>query len=375
MATLSTILRWGPKSALLCYASLAYSAQPVTDLLKSADLVVIGAPISFAARTGSLLIDLSIIQWLSPPPSGAPASLQVLWTAPTSKGQPLAPTGAPRTITGIWFLKSHGDNTYTVLKVRTGKAPLTTFTAADRGTCPGTLTYPPDAPLTDKIALELACAATKESGPPGSSAESMVDGTYGLGTSPRVHDAFLYLAQLPGSRQKAVGIACLIAAQDPVGPALLEQHVQELTDYDLQTIVASRILSWRNTDPAAIRSLGRVATGSQATGGLLFYASVALSEIHTADTLPYFRLLLDNPDRSIRIRAIGAFGRFVMGSPVHTPENSLTMEFMKSSPTPYANEPLWRQFPSISPNPSDAELQAVGAFLKKWLNSHPELPQ
>jgi hypothetical protein len=248
------------------------------------------------------------------------------------------------------------------------------FAAADRGSCPGTLAYPSEAPVTDKIALELACAATKESQAPGSSSGSMVGATFGLGSSARVHDSFMYLAQLPGSRQKAIGIACLIANKDPAGLALLEQHVQELTEYDLHVIVAPWILGWRNTDPSAIKSLGRIATGPRATGGLLKYACVALAEIHTVDTIPYLRLLLDSPDRNARIDAIGSLIAFVTGLPVHTPENSLTMEFMKPSPTPYSSDPSWREF-AMRSDSSDAELQAAVAFWKKWLSAHPELPQ
>ena len=363
-------LRRGIKALLFFYASLAYSAQ-ITDLLKSSDVVVIGAPTSFTNRADGTLINLSIIQWLSPASSGTPASVQVLATLLPSEQHSVIPAAPEKSVPGIWFLKSQSDGTYTPQSVN---RVLNFFIAADRGACPGSLTYPPDAPLTDKIALELACAASKESGPPGAFSGSMVAATYGLGISQRVHDAFMYLAQLPGSRQKAIGIACLIGAKDLMGLALLEQHVQELTDYELQVIVGTTILSWRNTDPIAIGSLGRIVTGSRGTGAFLKYAGVALREIHTADTLPYLRLLLDNPDRNARKDAIGGFVSFIMGYPVHTPENHLTMEFMKASPTPYSTDTAWRQF-AISADPSDAQLQAAVTFWKQWLNSHPELPQ
>ena len=363
---------------LLCCASLAYSAQSAKNVLMISDTVVIASRTSYTNRGDGTLVNLSILQWLSTRPSGAPAFLQALEAVPSLSQQQLAPSPPAKPKPAIWFLKSQNDGTYSVVPVRPGKSILWAFPAADRGTCPGALTYPPDAPLTDKIAMELACLAAQDiSVPPMAplAAESMVDGTHGLGTSPRVRDAFLYLAQSPSSRQKAIGIACLIADQDPVGLTLLEQHIQEIAEADLQHIVARTLSPWQNTDPAAIKSLGRIATGPHGTGALLFYASLALSAIHTADTLPYFRLLLDNQDRSIRQRAVGAFGQFVMGAPVHTRENSLTMEFMKSYPTPYASEPLWQQFPHTEPNPTDAELQAVAAFLKKWLSAHPELPQ
>jgi hypothetical protein len=100
-----------------------------------------------------------------------------------------------------------------------------------------------------------------------------------------------------------------------------------------------------------------------------------LEEIHTSDTLPYLAKLLDVADRPTQIRANAGFGAFVSGLPIHTQANSLTMEFMKSSPTPYSNDSSWKTFALQSQNPSDAEVLAAAAGWKSWLQAHPELPQ
>jgi hypothetical protein len=368
------IARWAMRVTLFSCASLAYTANAVIDLLKSSDVAVIGVPVAFTDRSDGTIINLSIVQWLSPAPSGAAPSAQVLWTAPAAQRQAVTAAGPSKSSAGIWFLNSQGDGTYKLTPVISGKVPLNFYPAADRGSCPGALAYTSEATITDKIALELACAASKESGSPSSFSGSMVEGTYGLGTSARVHDAFMYLAQLSGSRQKAIGYACLIANKDPAGLALLAQHIQELTDYDLQVVVARTILSWHDPDPAATRSIGRIATSPRATGTLLRCACLALREIHTVETLPFLRLLLDSPDRNARLDAIASLIAFVTGLPVHTPENSVTMEFMKPSPTPYSNDSSWRKFP-ITSDSSDAELQVAVAFWKQWLSAHPELTQ
>jgi hypothetical protein len=86
------------------------------------------------------------------------------------------------------------------------------------------------------------------------------------------------------------------------------------------------------------------------------------------------RQLLDNPDRSARIAAIGGFVAFVVGYPAHTPDNSRTLEFMKPSHTLYSDDPTWRQF-LLPHDPTDGEVQTAASFWKQWLTSHPELPQ
>ena len=373
MAELSVVLRRGWMSLPLLAASVAYPAQRVTDLVNNSDAVVIAAG-SFTSRSDGTLVSLSVTEWLSTTPPGASGSLQALEPY-SSFGPPHAGAVFPaRSALGIWFLASRGDGTYNVVPVRVGKVPRAFFMAADRGSCPGDLAYTADTSLTDKIALELACAATKDFGPADFSAESMVGGTFGLGSSQRVHEAFVYLAQLPGSRQRAIGIACLIDAKDALGLELLSQHIGDLDGHDLQTIAGPTVLGWRGTDSGAIASLGRIATSPRATGALLKYACIALDEIHSAETLPYLRLLLDNPDRGARVDAIRGFVEFINGYPVHTPENSLTMEFMTPSPTPYSSDATWKQY-GATPDASDAQLQAAVTFWKGWLSSHPELPQ
>lgn len=195
-----------------------------------------------------------------------------------------------------------------------------------------------------------------------------------LGKSDAVHAAFEYLAQLPGSRQKSVGIACLLAAGDPSGMPLLEQSLPSINDEDLARIVGGPVQSWRNSDQAAVRSLGRIATGLRAQGGFLSYLANALAEVHTADTLPYLALLLDSPDPRVRIKANGGFSAFVGGLPIPTKDNFANGQFMVPSPTPYSSDPSWKAF-AIPNNPSTSQLNAASVGWKNWLDSHPELPQ
>jgi hypothetical protein len=351
---------------MLCGCLLSDGAT-ITQLLDASDAVVIASPGGFIAQTNSTLFNLSVISWLSPMPAGAPQSLPVVWVAPQMIRQSVDVTGP-----GIWFLKSRGDGRYNPVPGRKAvQFRDLYYDAAARGTCPASLAYTAAGQPSDKIALELACAAALEN-TDYRHATNMASAFRLVASSPAVHNACTYLAQLPRPRQRSIGIACLIAGGETSSMQLLEGNLQQLGDEDLSRVVM--LGGWRNPDPAAVQSLGRIATGPRAGGMFQFSAATALQEIHTAETLPYLAKLLDSSDRQVRLRAFIGFGAFVTGLPIHTEANHLNLDYTKPSPTPYSSDPSWKTC-AIRWDSSDADLNAAAACWKAWLRVHPELPQ
>ena len=74
-------------------------------------------------------------------------------------------------------------------------------------------------------------------------------------------------------------------------------------------LLSRAICARRDTDPAAVQNLGKIATGPNPD--LRGCAAQALKDIHTRDTLPYLTQLLDSDDKEVRAAAMGGLSRFV----------------------------------------------------------------
>jgi hypothetical protein len=224
-------------AAVLLCASACSSKADVTDLLRLSDTVVIATATAITAQANATLITLSVLSWLSLPPAGSPASVSVVW-----KAQPVLPaqgTASATAVPGIWYLTDQGNGTYAP-QAATNVHSVTGLyqRVAARGTCPSALSYVTSVQLAEKIALELACAAALDLDNADYQVARNLVGAFGLASSQVVRNAFLYLAQLPGSRQKGTGIACLIAVGDASALPLLEQNLPHFSDQDLTRIVA-----------------------------------------------------------------------------------------------------------------------------------------
>jgi hypothetical protein len=351
------------------------SAITITDLLKGSDTVVVGTPTSFSDHDDGTLINISIMSWLSSPPPGATATIDVLWTARADIRQTWAKVRAA-TGPGIWFLKNI-NGVYSPVVVRaTGNRPPgfpdLYFEAAPSGQCAGSFAYAYDAAVAEKIALKMACAASieKTNEQPG----SMVEATRGLGTSPRVHDALTFLSEMPFSRPKAIGIAGLLNANDPAGITALSNHVTEINQADLDRVVAGVLYAyWRNPASTAVTGLGQAATAPSASGMFLKSAATALAAIHTRDTVPYLAQLLDSNNSDIQIEAILGLVQFVNGYPVRTRENVINGAAIMPSATPYSSDASWKQY-AVGRNASTSDVHQAALFWKGWLRTHQLIP-
>ena len=76
--------------------------------------------------------------------------------------------------------------------------------------------------------------------------------------------------------------------------------------------------SFRATDSVSVNSLGQSATDSTKPLAFREAAAHALAAIHTATALPFLAALLDDPERSLRVEAVGGLGAFANGLSVQT---------------------------------------------------------
>jgi hypothetical protein len=197
----------------------------------------------------------------------------------------------------------------------------------------------------------------------------MVGATEKLGRVPRVHDACAYLAQMHGSRQKAIGLACLIRAGDPAGISGLENNLPALAEADLIANLPGVLFGWTGSDPATVASQGRIATSPAAPPQLVWGANKALSYIHTVDALPYLVELVDNEDREIRIDAVYGLWAFANGVPILDTTRSDYPAYLSPRPTRWSDT----MGVALRADASDADIDECVAFWKDWWRTNQKL--
>lgn len=285
---------WIPRFFLLTLTCLAIpqgraAGVGVDSLLSQSDAVVVAAPTSLTVSNDGIVIRLAVTSWLAGESLSPAGPIDLFWNAPNDQARqgfwlPAMPEA------GIWFLKDLHNGSYSPIILSSSNAPVSLrdlyLQAGDPGNCASMFAYSPSDQPVDKIAMVSACAASSEV-----KSNGMYGGALryscGPGDSNRVRTAAAYLAQMPASRQKAIGIGCLLGMKDSSGMALLDQNLQELDQQDMARLIANPVLGWTETDPAGINSLGRVAVNPRTSGTLLKFAAYALASIHTLDTLPW----------------------------------------------------------------------------------------
>jgi len=367
---------WPAVVQMLLIVPYSMSAGTISELLDLSDAVVIAVPFKVSPRSDSALIDLSVKDWISGKPSRAPVAIVASWAGGrVSFGNGLH-SFELKPVAGIWFLKSQPDGTYRVNSVRGPKTQPEVslyLETADPAACKGPLAPGTASTPYERLVLELACEA--QFNKPGQRPNLLEFGDAlklgrGARTSTRLRAAFQYLAALPESKHKAVGISALLIYEDPLALTLLEHELPNLTDGDLRMMAVG---AWRTPDPDAIHRLGKMAVGPRGAPDLQYGIAVAFAAMHTTVTLPYLARLLDSPDARVKKQALLGFVSFIHGRPISTPESIRSGEFMKQSKTPYSNDETWKAY--AFRNPTEAQLNAECTYWKNWLLAHPELPQ
>jgi hypothetical protein len=359
------LIRAIPRVAAILAVAGSCSAADIARLLKEADAVVVATPTAFDDRSDAATIALSVSSWLS---AGSGNAVKVAWDAPPEMGRSSRVAG--RFVPGIWFLKRLPDGRYEPIALGSAGFDELYFPVPQAGNRAAAFAYGPDTPVAERIALDLAAAAATERSEdrPG----LMVGATAHLARLPRVHDACAYLAQMPGSRQKAIGLACLINAGDPAGIAGLENNLAGMDERDLVAILPGVLFGWTGSDPAAVTSLGRIATSPATPYRIAWGAGKALSYVHTVEALPYLAELLYSEDREMQIDGVFGLWAFANGMPVVGGAGSDDPAYWKPSPTRWGEATIRFDVGVASP---DADIEKCVAFWKDWRQANQKVVQ
>lgn len=170
---------------------------------------------------------------------------------------------------------------------------------------------------------------------------------------------------------RSTGLGYLISAGSPRALAQVAAEIRSLAASPSDGIVGP-LGRFASTDPEAIRSLGRIATSSDAPATWQTAATDSLADLHTRETLPFLALLLDHPDRVIVSRAVAGFSAFVTGMRSERlpgssgPTLSEVLRARDQGTLPSGVDPSTRAFLHFGPFRDDAEAQAHVRFWRAW---------
>jgi len=312
------------------------------------------------------------------------------------RGYFLAPTptaaDAPP-VYGIWFLKK-AEGRYAIIPRRPGSGDLPEAVVAIPDEAPPGSTDR-DAALTvgNQLVAALRWLAARHGGELKPTVTAQRDGdrwvpsvclglfasqAYGLAEDleslPDTTKRGLYrnLAREASPHLRAIGIAGLIAANDPEGPKLASAELSELAvSANVQPIIQNLNFYHNPEDGEAVRAIAALATADLHLPFLEESASYALRALHTRETMPVLVSLLDSTESSVRGNALAGICLFVRSAPVATPDAVKTMSWMSSGPsTPFRTAETDR-FCWLGGAPEEAmRLNGHVAFWKSWWAEH-----
>ncbi len=338
-------------------ASSAVCAASVSNLLQQADAVVIGTQ-SAAVQMGRVVgFQLSVERVFKG--TLAPASVvAVAWDSGTD--QKLWST--PPALRGLWFLKAGPQGWKPIeLRFNPSHSPADLVFATSAGPLPPALAYSDETPVAEKLILEIGAGAQADP-------TVILDASWDV-NSANILNLFRYLSQANSPPLRQVGMAGLIARGDVGGLLQLEREYGSLDGGAASGTAISDVgVKFRNTDPAAVAVLGRLAT-TDATPRLKRYAAMALQAMHTNASLPYLAALLDSPDPGLQQYAVQGLGFFANGVGVQTPATMPGLDHLNHrQPTPYRT----KETEAYLGFDRKRAAEFVN-FWRTWWNAHPEL--
>jgi hypothetical protein len=172
---------------------------------------------------------------------------------------------------------------------------------------------------------------------------------------------------------RAIGIAHLIALNDPAAPKQAAAEFRDLVREAYVAPVAMSLNAYRNSDDIeALRAIGRLATDYQYLDMPLLTRSAveALIAIHTKDTLPTLFTLLDSSDAVVVGRALNGICLFIRNSPiVRLGRVPMISMLQTGQQAPYLT-PETDAHCNVSPSTNDNNQPKVREFWKRWWQEH-----
>jgi hypothetical protein len=171
----------------------------------------------------------------------------------------------------------------------------TSRTRPQTGHCRQRLHDPTSTPIVDRLLLEMASGD--------STSTSLMDASPDM-SSPAVAQVFHYLASSGTEEQGRFAMAALIGHGDVATLLSVGKIAGNLGDGTVgTTYLINTIGNLHMTDPAAVASLGRMATTQSNPSPLRAQADRALYTIHTADAVLWLGTLLSDSSMPLQLTA------------------------------------------------------------------------
>lgn len=336
----------------------AVAASPIKELRSRSDAAVVvrsaECSIGDSGLRVTLTVEESILGGLQPE-SVVYASYKL--DSPPVQRRP--PEVLPR---GIWFLKQE-ESGWVV--VPAGPTDFGGYTAFFFPLLEGALTDPRD--LQSDEALTLAAArGLLASGLHPFLWRNML----GREDSSKVREFLRELVDSPDTPTHLVGLTQLLALGDVEALRSLKKlrdFSHERRNEGLANAVPNALdIYFRNPEPEAIQLLGEFSNDSTLQADLRQAAAMALSAMHTAESLPHLAKLLDDPNPKLRERGVIGLSFFANGVGIQSPHGGPTMAHLNNpSPSAYRTEQTARYLGFDAAN----EHEWI-AFWKAWWLKH-----
>lgn len=341
----------------------ALCAAPLTSLISRADAIVVGTE-SAPIQVGTTVSFYLNVERVFTGNLQVGSTVNVVWNTRTNVG---LPDGSP-SFRGIWFLRMGADGNWQCIPAgSTGNAeffPDLSLPAAERP-LPPQLAYDANTTdLADRIILEMAGGSPRPN-------PRMILGVIPNANSLGTLRAFRYLAASQSEELSVVGLTGLIEAGETEGILSTEAALVRLnTGVTGSDLVASAIkLHFRNSDPVAVASLGRMATSGNSSSLIQSAAAQALVAIHSVAAVPWLGSLLNASSTEMQTYGAQGLSYFVNGVGIPTSQNMPSLSHLNQRQPSLYRTPDTDQHIGYPTGQSASFIQ----FWKNWWEQHPEL--
>lgn len=293
------------------------------DLAYSSDLIVSGSADGIAQSGSAAVIALTVNRVVKGDPTVAGTTISVNWELRMGgfvPGVGHVNFSLPANPNGLWFLRG-APGGWLLASVWNGEAPLAwTFIPQPAGPLPPAYAYASDATVADKVAAEASFgmenAAIRDLRM--EQMEPLLDTFH----STYVQTLYQRLSVSDSAPRQIEGLAGLIRAGSPPALATAVKSAALFAGYPVEygLLLLSISGGFRAADPASVAALGQAAVSPDMEQPFRVACAHALGAIRSAAALPYLATLLDDPDDTLRIEAIGGFSAFANGLPMRTEE-------------------------------------------------------
>lgn len=223
---------------------------------------------------------------------------------------------------------------------------------------------PPQASLMDRILLDMASTVERGRQFGTSQLVFMIGQMYQTVSA----DTYNLLLASKSVSVRAAALSVRLRLQESSLLVKYEAMFADLarTGGTSETLVENALQESRTADAGALAVLARVALSTEPNMQRFALASArALAAIHSPQTLPTLRKLLDSANPNLRAAGVNGLSSFVMNLPVRYQKDMTTMAWMQpAGQSPYLTDEV-KQYIELGPV-KQARDEAVVAFWRGW---------